>query len=89
MEIKLDNEWSILDDGRGYILRKDTGKLNKDGTKIYDDCYPATLNQAVTLWARRTLAEKNEVVSMKRYVEMMDEKLSEIRTALQLKVGDK
>lgn len=73
MKIKLDENWFIEDSGKGYTLRKWTGRIQADKNgkdyPVYDfENYPPTLESCLRHYVRNKVADEHEVLELKEYV---------------------
>ena len=84
MKIKINNEWSIEDNGSGYTLTKWSGKINeKTQSPIFDvQKYPASLISAIELYARLATVEEQEEMTLKEYVDSINQKYKSLEHLL-------
>ena len=84
MKIKINDEWSIEDNGSGYTLTKWTGKVNeKTQSPIFDvQKYPATLIGAIELYARLATIEEQEEMTLKGYIDSIKQKYQSLEHLL-------
>lgn len=83
--VKLINDWELDSDGTGYVVRLNTGKVDKDGNPIYAKTkYPSTIEDGLKIVRRELLKDyikENDVTmlelikEMKRLNEQFDELL--------------
>ena len=84
MKIKINEEWSIEDNGSGYTLTKWSGKINeKTNTQINDvQKYPPSLIEAIKLYARLSAIEQTEQMTLKQYVDEINQAINRVEKML-------
>ena len=77
--IKLINDWELDSDGTGYVVRLNTGKVDKKGNLIYAKTkYPSTIEDGLKIVKRELLKDyikENDVTMLELIKEM--ERLNE------------
>lgn len=80
MKIKLSNGWYIEDEVHGYAVYKDTGRVDKQGAKIYDYLkYPTTLERCVEIIVRHNVIDDNDSeITLLDYIKKMKEEFNAV-----------
>lgn len=72
--IKLINDWELDSDGTGYVVRLNTGKVDKKGNSIYAKTkYPSTIEDGLKIVRRELLKDyikENDVTMFELIKEM-------------------
>lgn len=82
--IKLINDWELDSDGTGYVVRLNTGEVDKDGNPIYAKTkYPSTIEDGLKIVRRELLKDyikENDVTMLELIKEMkrLNEKFEEL-----------
>ena len=94
MKIKLDENWFIEDSGKGYTLRKWTGRTTTDKTgsvyNVYDfENFPPTIESCLRHYVRNKIADEHETLELKEYVALFKETYATLFEALRYTKIDK
>lgn len=87
--IKLNNNWVIDSDGCQYILKQDTGAIDKRGEKVYrSTSYHASVEQALCKLIKMeqmNYIEENEITlkeAINKFQEINDRLIRELHEAI-------
>lgn len=72
--IRLINDWELDSDGTGYVVRLNSGKVDKEGNCIYTKTkYPSTIQDGLRIVRREMLKDyikENDVTMLELIKEM-------------------
>lgn len=87
-KITIDDNWFIEDDGENYMIYKDTGKKDKNGAPLYDLVkYPSSIENALAIYARETVADADETITLNEYVQMLADSFANVKKLMVFKTS--